>query len=142
MSRHAVPDPHNASRLIAMNEGYMRAELTQPHRSCDHPDAVCTAETNWYDVPFHAIVPQRGQASNLLVPVTLSATSIAYSSTRIEGMFSDLGTAAGVAVALALQSGEAPAPGACPAFAVQDTNVTAVQEVLVNVYRQRIHGPI
>jgi hypothetical protein len=148
MSRHAVPDPKNASRLIAMNEGYMRHELTSPFRRCGTPGALCgTADTDWYDVPFGTIVPQRGQASNLLVPVALSATSIAYSSTRIEGMYMDLGTAAGVAAALALGQGRNAAAGAaaapaCPALAFQDTNVTAVQEILVNTYKQRIHGPV
>jgi hypothetical protein len=84
------------------------------------------------------MLPQRGQASNLLVPVVISATSIAYSSTRIEGMFMDLGTAAGVAAALVL---EAAAPGGT-LFPLQDTNVTQVQAILVHDFRQRVHGPI
>jgi len=124
MARYAVPDPNNASRLIAMNEGYMRASLPP---DAQHPGG----EENWYDVPFSVMVPKRGQANNLLVPVAISASSIAYSSTRIESMFSDLGTAAGVAAALALRTGNA----------VQDSNITLVQEILVNKYKQKIHGP-
>lgn len=84
------------------------------------------------------------QASNLLIPVAISSTSIAYSSTRIEGMFMDLGTAAGVAAALALDSGTASHSGAgtCLAVPLQDTNVSAVQDILVNAFKQRVHGPI
>jgi hypothetical protein len=85
MSRRAIPDPSNASRLIARNEGYFRNDLTAPHLSCSDPAADCTAEGNWYDVPFAAMLPRRGQASNLLVPVCISASSVAYTSTRIEG---------------------------------------------------------
>jgi hypothetical protein len=54
----------------------------------------------------------------------------------------DLGTAAGVAASLALDAQPPSAPGACPSWAFQDVNVTAVQEILVNVYQQRIHGPV
>jgi hypothetical protein len=60
------------------------------------------------------------------------------------GMYMDLGTAAGVAAALSLRAAKATglAPGACPSTPLQDTNVTAVQDILVNVYQQRIHGPV
>ncbi len=54
----------------------------------------------------------------------------------------DLGTAAGVAASLALHAQPPAAPGDCPSFAFQDVNVTAVQEVLVGVYQQRVHGPV
>jgi hypothetical protein len=60
-------------------------------------------------------------------------------------MFMDLGTAAGVAAALALDAAKAAASapvGACLATPLQDTNVSAVQAVLVGVYNQRVHGPI
>lgn len=154
-SRRAVPAPKavgeggsaaaaaSGGGLVALNEGYMRYSLTAPFLACDHPSNPCSTDSNWYDVPFGVMLPQRGQASNLLVPVAISATSVAYSSARIEQMYSDLGTAAGVAVAQALEAGPAPPPpGSCPAFALQDTNVTAVQQTLVSVYKQRIHGPV
>lgn len=145
MSRHAVPNPKNNSEFIALNEGYMRYELTEPFRSCTHPEAQCTAEGNWYDVPFTATVPQTGQASNLLVPVAISSTSIAYSSTRIEGMYMDLGTAAGVAASLILQdqkTRKVNGTSMCPTTTVQQVNITNIQNILVNTYHQRIHGPI
>lgn len=154
MSRHAVRDPHNASRMLALNEGYMRHDIEEPFLPCTHPNATCNDRVqggNWYDVPFGVMLPRRGQATNLLVSVAISTTSIAYSSTRIENMYMDLGTAAGVAVALALQrSSESSsksttvtghAADACP-LAVQDTDVAAVQEILTTVFKQRIHGPI
>jgi len=63
--------------MVVKNEGYMRADLASPHLPCTHADAGCNdarptalrAVANWYDVPFGAIVPKRGQANNLLVVV-------------------------------------------------------------------------
>ncbi len=132
-SRRAVRDPRNASRWLAANEGYMRQSF---------------GGGDWYDLPFAVMLPQRGQADNLLVSVAISATSVAYSSTRIEQMFVDAGAAAGVAAALAVEAqGQAGASqggrSACAGLghALQDTNVTEVQRVLVSAYGQRIHGP-
>jgi len=122
-SRRAVRDPGNASRWVVLNEGYMRQPFTPG---------------DWYDVPFGVMLPRRAEAANLLVSVAISATSVAYSSTRIEQMFVDAGAAAGVAAALALEAGKA---GTCAGLDVQDTNVTAVQGALVGLYKQRIHGP-
>ena len=39
---------------------------------------------NWYDTPFAIMLPKRGVGSNLLVPVAVSASAVAFSSTRIE----------------------------------------------------------
>lgn len=134
VSRHVVPDPKDPSRKVVTNEGFFRAALGADGLSCDHPDADCSEARTWYDVPFGVMVPKRGQASNLLLQVVISTTSVAYASTRIENMFMDLGSAAGVAVAQLLSRGGG-------GVAVQDTNVSAVQDVLSTVYGQRFHGP-
>jgi hypothetical protein len=89
-------------------------------------------QTNWYDVSYKSMLPKRGTGVNVLVPVGLSASAVAYSSTRIENMFMSLGTAAGVAAAQVV-AGEAST--------VQDVDVGKVQAVLVGVFEQRIHGP-
>jgi hypothetical protein len=88
--------------------------------------------TNWYDVPYKIMTPKRGQGANLLVPVALSASAVAYSSTRIENMFMSVGSAAGVA-AKQLVDGEVAA--------VQDVDVAKVQAILTGTFAQRIHGP-
>ena len=138
MSRNLVTDQTGQKTL--RNEGFMRAALGSDGLSCDHPKADCSEGASWYDVPYGTMVPKRGQASNLLVPVVISATSIAYASTRIENMFMDLGSAAGVAVAQLLDDGASPNPGSCPSKGVQDADIDRIQEVLQSAYGQQIHG--
>lgn len=60
-----------------------------------------------YPIAYRSLLPRREQASNLLNPVTLSATSMAYSSLRMEPTFMVLGQAAGTAAAMAVDSGGA-----------------------------------
>ncbi|MDR2673927.1 MAG: FAD-dependent oxidoreductase [Opitutaceae bacterium] len=56
-----------------------------------------------YPVSYRAIIPARGQCENLVVPVCLSASHIAYGSIRMEPVFLVLGQSAAVAAALALR---------------------------------------
>ena len=57
-----------------------------------------------YPIPYRALTPRAEDARNLLNPVTLSATNVAYSSVRMEPTFMMLGEAAGAAAALAMES--------------------------------------
>jgi hypothetical protein len=59
-----------------------------------------------YQVPLRAITPQAAECSNLLVPVAISATHVAYSSIRVEPSWMVIGHSAGVAAAMAAQSGQ------------------------------------
>ncbi len=57
-----------------------------------------------YPISYRALTPRVDDARNLLNPVTLSATSVAYSSIRMEPTFMMLGEAAGAAASLAVES--------------------------------------
>jgi hypothetical protein len=59
-----------------------------------------------YQVPYRAITPQPTECTNLLVPVALSATHVAYSSIRVEPCWMVIGHSAGIAAALAAKGGE------------------------------------
>ena len=57
-----------------------------------------------YTISYRSIVPKRGEAENLLVPVCLSCSHIAYGSIRMEPVFMILGQSAATAAALAIDN--------------------------------------
>lgn len=59
--------------------------------------------TSAYEVPYGALVPKVSEISNLLVPVCLSSSQVAWSSLRMEPVFMRAGQVAGVAAALAIR---------------------------------------
>lgn len=58
-----------------------------------------------YRIPYRCLTPRALECSNLLVPVCLSASHIAMTSTRMEPVWTITGESAGVAAALACAGG-------------------------------------
>ena len=58
-----------------------------------------------YPIDYGAVVPKRGECENLIVPVCLSASHIAFGSIRMEPVFFALGQVAGTAGAIAAADG-------------------------------------
>ena len=58
-----------------------------------------------WQIPYRALLPRQAQCSNLLVTATISASTIAYASFRMEANYMMAGESAGVAAALAFRSG-------------------------------------
>jgi FAD dependent oxidoreductase len=86
-------DSHNVQRHITstghvQNEGDIGVKLKGP-----------------YEIAYGSIIPQTGQAANLLVPVCVSSSHIAYGSIRMEPVFMILGQSAATAAALAIDAG-------------------------------------
>jgi hypothetical protein len=86
-------DSHNVQRYITA-EGYVRNEGN-----------VQVGGFAPYPVSYRSIVPRRGEAQNLFVPVCLSASHIAYGSIRMEPVFMILGESAATAAVLAIERG-------------------------------------
>jgi hypothetical protein len=84
-------DSHNCRRLVlqgaAVNEGNVEVRPDRP-----------------YPISYRAIVPRGEQCTNLLVPVCVSASHIAFGSIRMEPVFMLLGQSAATAAAMALDA--------------------------------------
>jgi hypothetical protein len=100
-------DSHNEERL-AMPDGTVQNE----------GDVQVPVQP--YEIPYRVMTPRRPEATNLLVPVCLSASHAAYSSVRMEPQYMIIGQGAGVAAALAIQGH----------VAVQDVPIENLQQAL------------
>jgi len=100
-------DSHNAERIVVngmvKNEGDVQIGGFGP-----------------YPISYRSITPKRSECTNLLVPVCLSASHIAYGSIRMEPVFMMLGQSAAVAACMAIDN----------RVAVQDVDVSKLQEEL------------
>ena len=76
---------HKDGRAMVKNEGDVQIGIGSP-----------------YPVSYRSITPRREECTNLLVPVCLSASHIAYGSIRMEPVFMVLGQSAAKAAALAI----------------------------------------
>lgn len=88
-------DSHNQQRYVDAN-GHVRNE-----------GDVQVGGFSPYPISYKSIVPSEKQCANLLVPICLSATHIAYGSIRMEPVFMVLGQSAATAAAHAIDEKKA-----------------------------------
>jgi hypothetical protein len=86
-------DSHNTQRYVDA-EGHVRNE-----------GDVQVGVAGPYPISYRSIVPKAAECTNLLVPVCLSATHIAYGSIRMEPVFMVLGESAATAGVQAIDEG-------------------------------------
>jgi hypothetical protein len=60
-----------------------------------------------YEIAYGSLVPKRGQCDNLLVPVCVSSSHIAFGSIRMEPVFMILGQSAATAAVMAIEANQA-----------------------------------
>lgn len=86
-------DSHNIQRLVingmVKNEGDVQERVKQP-----------------FPISYRAITPKASECKNLLVPVCLSASHIAFGSIRMEPVFMVLGQSAATAAVQAINDGQ------------------------------------
>ncbi len=58
-----------------------------------------------YPISYRSIIPKNTECANLLVPVALSASHVAFGSIRMEPVFMILGQSAGTAASIAIEEG-------------------------------------
>ncbi len=89
-------DSHDCQRIARGNGEVINEGTIFPVRN-----ALKRGST--YQVPYGAITPKKAECTNLLVPVALSATHVAYCSIRVEPTWMVIGHSAGIAAAFAAQ---------------------------------------
>lgn len=102
-------DSHNIQRYITP-EGYVQNE-----------GDIGVSTKGPYQISYGSLVPKKGQAANLLVPVAVSSSHIAYGSIRMEPVFMVLGQSAATAAVLAIDGN----------MAVQDVPYDRLKERLL-----------
>lgn len=119
MQKREVPEPigmgsygmdsHNVQRYITpegfvQNEGDIGVRLPAP-----------------YSIPYGSLIPKKEECQNLLVPVCVSSSHIAFGSIRMEPVFMILGQSAAAAACMALDED----------IAVQDVEYEKLKTVLL-----------
>ncbi len=87
-------DSHSCQRVVVQENGVttVRNEGNSGHK-CPKP----------YPVAYRSIVPKKEECTNLLVPLCLSSSHVAYGSIRMEPVFMIMGQSAGTAASIAIE---------------------------------------
>ncbi|MCF3108798.1 FAD-dependent oxidoreductase [Niabella sp. CC-SYL272] len=104
-------DSHNCQRIVIEKDGVKMVK---------NEGDVQIGGFAPYPISYRAITPREQECNNLLVPVCLSASHIAYGSIRMEPVFMVLAQSAAVAACLAIDNSRT----------VQQIDVAAVQQKL------------
>ncbi len=102
-------DSHNVQRYVTP-EGYVQNE-----------GDIGVSTQGPYEISFGSILPKSEQCTNLLVPVCLSSSHIAFGSIRMEPVFMILGQSAATTAAMAIEKG----------ISVQEVNYDQLRERLL-----------
>jgi hypothetical protein len=130
LTEHDPVDARPQHDVVAM--GSYHLDIREVQRTWEwvpehpHPTAMVFTEGYLsvpvppYPIPYRELVPRFADCSNLLVPVCLSASHVAFSSVRMEPQYQMLGHVAGLAAASAARDQRA----------VQSVDVAALQQQL------------
>ncbi|MCK0147644.1 FAD-dependent oxidoreductase [Arenibacter sp. F26102] len=102
-------DSHNVQRYVDAN-GYVQNEGNVEAHGFDP-----------FPISYKSLVPKKEECENLIVPVCLSSTHIAFGSIRMEPVFMVLGESAATAASLAIDSG----------ISVQDVSYESLKSILL-----------
>lgn len=102
-------DSHNIQRYVT-SEGFVQNE-----------GDVGVSPLKPYAISYGSIIPKKEECTNLLVPVCISSSHIAYGSVRMEPVFMILGQSAAIAACIAIDKKQA----------VQDVTYENLKEIML-----------
>ncbi len=105
-------DSHNVQRYVT------------PEGNVQNEGDIGVSTRGPYSISYGSLVPKKSQCTNLLVPICLSSSHIAFGSIRMEPVFMILGQSAATAAMLSLEQG--------PDFAAQDLSYKALSRRLMD----------
>ncbi len=106
-------DSHNCQRVVIEKDGKKMVKNEGDVQVGGFPP---------YPISYRSLTPKRSECTNLLVPVCLSASHIAYGSIRMEPVFMVMGQVCGMAASMAIDQDTK----------VQTINVAKLQQKLAN----------
>lgn len=126
-----VMTQHNCQGREVVEDGVGLAAYTMDSHNCQRivVNGMVKNEGNVeiggfgpYPISYRCMIPKATECTNLLVPVCLSASHIAYGSIRMEPVFMVLGQSAAIAAAHAIKGKKK----------IQEVDVKAIQSLLVS----------
>jgi hypothetical protein len=106
-------DSHNCQRIVIYKDGKAMVKNEGDVQFHGFPP---------YPISYRSLTPKREECTNLLVPVCVSSTHIAFGSIRMEPVFMVLGQSAAVAASMAIDG----------SIAVQHVDVAKLRKKLAN----------
>ncbi len=106
-------DSHNVQRYVK-SDGFVQNE-----------GDIGTRVKNPYKISYGSLTPKKNECENLLVPVCVSSSHIAFGSIRMEPVFMILGQSAGVAACMSIDKN----------IAVQDLDYDELKEALLDKHQ-------
>jgi hypothetical protein len=103
LSKRRTPEPVAMGSYTMDSHNVQRYVTTDGHVQNEGDIGIRTPRP--YQISYRSLTPKRAEATNLLVPVCLASSHIAYGSIRMEPVFMILGHSAATAAGMAIDQG-------------------------------------
>lgn len=130
-------DSHNIQRYVAVDE--------QGRKTVRNEGDVQVNPGGPYPIDYGAILPKKAECDNLLVPVCVSCSHIAYGSIRMEPVFMLLGQSAATAAVMSIEKNVAPQDleyGALAKRLLDDGQVLSFESSIPGILPDKLPGTV
>lgn len=103
LSKREVPEPVGMGSYTVDSHNVQR--YVKPDGFVQNEGDIGVSTPKPYSISYRSLVPKKEECKNLLVPICVSSSHIAYGSIRMEPVFMILGQSAATAASLAIDEG-------------------------------------